>query len=120
MKKILILAVVFCISQAVSAQSQDTIPNRSDSNAQKMKDPKGYYITMQAGQVMLVKDGKAQKLDADKLLRDGSVVTTDGKVKKSDGTTVVMKEGDRVYVEGGMSMGNKDAKDQKDLKDQKQ
>jgi hypothetical protein len=112
MKRILIIAAVVCISQAVSAQNSDTIPQKTDSASHKMKqDPKGYYITLQAGQVMMVKDGKAQKLDADKLLKDGTLVTTDGKVKKSDGTTVVMKEGDRVYLEGGMSMGSKDQKE---------
>jgi hypothetical protein len=112
MKKILFMAAAFCISHTISAQNLDTIPHKSDTAMQKMKpDPKGYYITLQAGQVMLVKDGKGQKLDADKLLKDGTIVTTDGKVKKTDGTTIVMKEGDRVYLEGGMSMGSKDQKD---------
>jgi|GEM_PF-2496467 len=111
MKRILLLAAVVCISQAVSAQI-DTIPRKTDTAMHKMaRGAKDYYITLQAGQVMLVKEGKAQKLDADKQLKDGTVVTTDGKVKKTDGTTVVMKEGDRIYVEGGMAIGNKDQKE---------
>ncbi len=111
MKRVFLLAAVFSISQAVSAQI-DSIPGKADTAMHKMGfGVKEYYITLQAGQVMLVREGKAQKLDADKQLKDGTIVTTDGKVKKTDGTTVLMKEGDRIYLEGGMRMGSKDQKE---------
>ena len=69
---------------------------------------KGAYITMQAGQVMIVTDGKGIKLEKDKTLKDGTIVTVEGKVKKADGTTVQMKEGDRVYLDEGMLMSSSD------------
>ncbi len=104
------MAVIFFTGHFAIAQNMDTIPKKmSDSSMHAMKPgAQGYYITLQAGQVMLIRDGKAEKLDADKLLKDGTVVTTDGKVKKTDGTIVTMKEGDRVYLEGGMKMSGKD------------
>lgn len=106
MKKILFLAAIICSFQLVSAQEkQDTIPPTKDTATHKMK---GAYITMQAGQVMIVKDGKATNLEKDKTLKDGTIVTIEGKVKKADGNTVQMKEGDRLYLDEGMLMSSSD------------
>jgi phosphoenolpyruvate synthase/pyruvate phosphate dikinase len=104
MKKIFFLAVIICSSQLVSAQEkQDTIPQTKDTSNYKMK---GVYITMQAGQVLIVKQGKATKLEKDKTLKDGTVITVEGKVKKVDGSIVQMKEGDKLYVDEAMFMNN--------------
>ena len=106
MKKIIFLALIVCSCQLVSAQErQDTIPPKQDTTTNKMK---AAYITMQAGQVFVVKDGKPTKLEKDKTLKDGTIVTIEGKVKKTDGTTVQMKEGDKVYLDEGMLLNNSD------------
>jgi hypothetical protein len=111
MKKLLFLIVFIYVNQLISAQVKDTIPDTKDSSLTRLqyeKNIKGGYITMQTGQVMIVKDGKATKLETDKILRDGTTVTTEGKVKKTDGTTLEMKERDRIYLEEGLSRNKKD------------
>jgi hypothetical protein len=107
MKRIFFLAAIICLAQFAKAQqSTDSIPTGSE----KLKTEKtaSAYITLQGGQVMLVKENKAEKLDKDKTLADGTIVLTDGTVKKVDGTSLQMKEGDRIYLDGGMSLGKKD------------
>ncbi len=104
MKRILFLAAIICMANFAKAQSKpDSIPNSTEK-----KMDKGAYITLQGGQVMMVKENKAEKLDQDKTLTDGTIVTVDGAIKKSDGTSFQMKEGDRIYLDGGMSLSKKD------------
>lgn len=104
MKRILFAAVIICAAQLANAQSKpDSLPSATEKNTEKSA-----YITLQAGQVMLVKDNKAEKLEADKKLADGTIVMANGMVKKTDGTSLQMKEGDRIYLDGGMSLSRKD------------
>ena len=113
MKKIFFLAVIICSNHLVFAQErQDTATRSKDTVIQTTDAPnikgKGTYIMMQAGQVLIVKEGKPVKLEKDKTLKDGTIITTDGKVRKTDGTTVQMKEGDKLYLDEGMLIDNKD------------
>lgn len=98
------MAAVICTAHFSTAQSKpDSLPQARETRMER-----GGYITLQGGQVMLVKDGKATKLEKDKTLTDGTVVMTNGSVKKTDGTSIQMKEGDRIYLDGGMSLSSKD------------
>ena len=109
MKKIFFLAVIICSSLLASAQEkQDTVPLSKKDTTNAASKMKGAYITMQAGHVLMVKDGKPEKLDKDKTLKDGTIVTVDGKIKKTDGNTVQMKEGDKLYIEDSMLVTNND------------
>jgi len=111
MKRIFFLAVIVIFSQAAIAQvNPDSVPKLPDTSINKSKYDKykGDYITMQGGQVIMVKEGKASKLTMDKLLKDGTIVSKEGKITKKDGTVSEMKEGDRVYVDGGMILSSKD------------
>jgi hypothetical protein len=117
MKKIFFLALIICSSRLVSAQEkqdtvpsskQDTIPLSKKDTTNTVTKMKGAYITVQAGQVLMVKDGKPAKLEKDKALKDGTVVTVDGKIKKTDGNIVQMKEGDKLYVDDSMLVTNND------------
>ena len=104
MKRILLAAVIVCIAQFAQAQTKtDSIPPAIEKKIEK-----DGYITLQGGQVMLVKDSKAGKLEKHKTLADGTVVLINGMVKKADGTSLQMKEGDRIYLDGGMSLSRKD------------
>lgn len=105
MKRILLTAAILCAAYFVSAQTKpDSLPQA----ATEKKLEKGGYITLQGGQLMLVKDNKAEKMDKDKTLTDGTVVMVNGTVKKPDGTLLQMKEGDRIYLDGGMSLSKRD------------
>lgn len=104
MKRLLFAAVIVCIGHIAKAQPKpDSVPAPTEKKYEKSP-----YITLQGGQVMLVKENKAEKLDKDKTLADGTLVMTDGTIKKTDGTSLQMKEGDRVYLDGGMSLSKKD------------
>jgi LysM repeat protein len=105
MKRVILMAAVICISHIATAQKPESTPS---TNTEKQAQEKSAYVTLQAGQVMLVKDNKAEKLATDLTLKDGTTVQTDGTVKKQDGSTIVMKEGDRLYVDGSLSMSKKD------------
>ena len=104
MKQLLLAAVIFCTAHVATAQIKtDSLPQVTEKKMEK-----DGYITLQGGQVMLVKDSKAEKLEKDKTLTDGTVVLLNGMVKKADGTSMQMKEGDRIYLDGGMSLSRKD------------
>lgn len=104
MKQLLLAAVIFCTAHVATAQTKtDSLPQVTEKKMEK-----DGYITLQGGQVMLVKDSKAEKLEKDKTLTDGTVVLLNGMVKKADGTSMQMKEGDRIYLDGGMSLSRKD------------
>ena len=104
MKRIFFLAAIVFMGQLANAQSK---PDSSPAPVEK-KVVKGDYITLQAGQVIMVKENKAEKLDSDKQLPDGTMVTIDGTIKRADGTSFQMKEGDRIYLDGGMSLSKRD------------
>ena len=112
MKKLIIFAAIICASQVVSAQvNKDTVPSTSDTSRKKMNDDyKDAYITMQAGKMLVVNNGKSAPLVKDKLLSNGTIVMTDGSVRTADGNVVRLKEGDRVYFDGRISLGGKDLK----------
>lgn len=58
------------------------------------------YVSMQAGQMIIVQDKKTKKMDKDMTMSDGTVVKTDGTVLTKDGKKLELHEGDRVYMNG--------------------
>ena len=103
MKRILVLIAIICFGKIASAQTDTIPPAAVDTSVNNMKEHEGYknaYITLQGGSVLVVKENKTMKLDKDKTLKNGTVVTTDGTVKLADGTTSKLKEGDRIYFDG--------------------
>ena len=109
MKKIFFLAVIVCSSHLVLAQEkQDTVSLSKKDTTNAVSKMKGDYVTVQAGRVLMVKEGKPEKLDKDKTLKDGTVVTIYGKIKKTDGNTVQMKEGDKLYIDESLLVTNND------------
>ncbi len=100
MKKMIILIAMACFGKIAAAQT-DTIPSGD-------ADYKNAYITVQAGSVLVVKDSKTTKLDKDKTLKDGTIVSPDGTVKTSSGNTSKLNEGDKIYFDGRLSSTKKD------------
>jgi hypothetical protein len=104
MKRLVLAAAIICTAHFANAQPK---PEPAQPAMEKKTD-KSPYITLQGGQVMMIKDNQAEKLDKDKTLGDGTVVMVNGTVKKPDGTVLQMKEGDRIFLDGGMSLSRRD------------
>ncbi|MFT3682102.1 MAG: hypothetical protein QM791_17635 [Ferruginibacter sp.] len=111
MKKVFFLgAAIFC-SQVIFAQDfpqakDTTSPSTAMDSTKKWDKSMDWFITVQGGEVIVVKGDKTKKLEKEKTLQNGSVITSDGNVKAADGTTTQLKEGDKVYADGSIVKGN--------------
>lgn len=61
-------------------------------------------IMMKDGKVMVMKSGMSMQLMKDTTLKHGVMVMMDGTVKKKDGTTYMLKEGESVMGNGKVMM----------------
>ncbi|RFM30160.1 DUF6799 domain-containing protein [Deminuibacter soli] len=98
MKKLFLLFALLTFG-VVAANAQDTSMHKMKEAHHKMKD----CIAMKDGKVWVMKDGKTWEMKKDMTLSDGSVVMKDGSVKKSTGETVMLKEGQCIYMNGKIS-----------------
>ncbi|HKV55668.1 MAG TPA: DUF6799 domain-containing protein [Candidatus Binataceae bacterium] len=65
-------------------------------------------VVMRHRVVMIIKQGHpAMPMTGPMTMADGSIVTTDGIVKKTDGTRVHLREGDMVMMDGHIMHGSK-------------
>jgi hypothetical protein len=104
MKKLICVGSFLLLSgAAVMAQ---TTPSGAGSGMMdhKMKD----CLMMKDGKVMVMKSGMSMQLMNDTTLKHGVMVMMNGTVKKKDGTTYMLKEGESVMGKGKvMMMGDK-------------
>jgi len=101
MKKLILITAILItakISKAQENSNQKTLQKDSLSMARdtSMKD----YISMQGGQMIVVKNEKAGRMTKDMTMKNGTVVKMNGEVKTSDGHSFRVKEGDRIYMNG--------------------
>lgn len=71
--------------------------NNTDTSAASVEEKLSDRVMMKDGEMMLVKNGEAVKMTDDIELPSGQVVGADGTVKKKDGTSVKLKDGQ--YIE---------------------
>jgi hypothetical protein len=94
MKKLLILIATMALSAGAFAQ---------EKMDDKMKmDIKQDHIMMMDGKMQVKKNGKTTLMVKDMTLSNGTKVMKDGTMKTKTGETMVMKEGDVVYMDGKM------------------
>jgi hypothetical protein len=55
-------------------------------------------VVMKEGQMMLIKNGEEMKMEKDVTLSSGTVITRDGMVKKKDGSSVKLKDGQYIAL----------------------
>jgi len=104
MKRLLIIVLAFTLGTSLKAQ--DTTSHKKMHH--QMKD----CVMMKEGKMIQMKDGKTMDLTQDVTMTDGSVVMANGSLKKKDGTTVELKNGDCVMMDGTVKqMGMKKKKD---------
>lgn len=110
MKKLLIVCTALLLNTAVNAQdatrqtTTTTTQEAQQSSATqtnvgtdaKMADG----VVMKDNKMWVMKGGKTMEMTSDMTLRDGSVVMVNGMVKHTDGSTVQMKNGERIDVNG--------------------
>jgi uncharacterized protein with FMN-binding domain len=94
MKKMLVMLIAVFAIVTVNAQNAD--------QAQK-KEMKKDCITMKDGKVWQTKDGQTTELQQDVALENGTVVSKDGNVKTKDGKTMMLKDGDCLWMNGKMT-----------------
>ncbi len=103
MKKVLLSLLAITLSFGVFAQ--DTTSGMNYMQQHNMKPHEG--IWMKNGKLMVWENGQATQLTQDRTLSNGTLVMTDGTVKKSDGTTQTLREGDFISMDGTISNGGK-------------
>lgn len=116
MKKVLLL--MFAITLSFGVFAQDSAMHKMDNmQHHDMKSHDG--IMMKNGKVMVMENGQSTVLTQDKTLSNGTVISANGNVKMSDGTTKMLKDGDWVGMDGkmgSMKWKNKDKMSSDSLK----
>jgi len=114
MKKILLVFAAIAITLGAYAQSdllnkknnpQDLNKSQSQNLQSKPVDkmqPDG--VMMKNGKIMMVKKGEMTLLDNDITLANGTKIMIDGAYIKSDGTRMMLKEGQHIDMDGNVSI----------------
>ena len=105
MKKLL-MCLLIAGSFATVASAQSGTKTKTQ-NMQQVKD----YVLMKDGKMHLVKGGNITSLENDLTLANGTTISTAGAVKTSDGTTMQLKEGEKIDMDGKMVMKTDDTKE---------
>ncbi|MEO9145202.1 MAG: DUF6799 domain-containing protein [Ginsengibacter sp.] len=99
MKRIFLSFLAIALSYGAFAQEtpapKDTIPMHQKTQNQNV------FLMLEA-KMYALKDGVKSELTEDTTLSNGTVVTTKGDVKKPDGSTVTLKNGQYVDNDGNI------------------
>jgi hypothetical protein len=110
MKRIFLSFFAIALSIGAFAQEtitppKDTIPaeqNAQSQDVQKAQSSQPTFI-MQDGKVYQYKDGEKSELSEDATLSNGTTISPTGAVKKTDGTTATLTNGQYVDQDGNIS-----------------
>jgi hypothetical protein len=100
MKKLICVGSFLLLSGAAVMAQSGSGSGSGNMMDSKMKD----CIMMKAGKVMVMKSGMSTQLMKDTTLKHGVMVMMDGTVKKKDGTTYMLKDGESVMGNGKVMM----------------
>jgi len=103
----LLVSGVLLLAYDGQAQSQPVAPRRAGAALKPRPKTSGVMVkdgfTMTNGKVSLTEQGLTTPLTQDRKLVNGTVVTANGQVTNSSGTTEQMKEGDLVSLTGRLT-----------------
>ena len=114
MKKLLILITALALSS--TAFSQEKMEMKKGMKMGKMNHKMGMkkdHIMMMDGKMKMVKNGKEMPIENEMTMGDGTKVMADGMCTKKDGTTMTMKNGDMMDMDGKMGKMSKMGKNGK-------
>jgi hypothetical protein len=109
MKKLIVVIVACILSTALFAQANTDKKMHEMKHSGKMdKMEKGHMkmkdcVMMEEGKMMMMKNGETMSMDQDMTMKNGTMVMTDGTVKMKNGKTMMLKDGDCVYMNGSVS-----------------
>ena len=115
MKKVFLsfFAISLCFgafAQDSTANEHQIIPqsrtNLTMKNDEAMAVKTNESIMMKNGKVTVIENGRSTELTQNKTLTNGTIISVDGSVKATNGTTTVLKDGDWVNQDGTISRGN--------------
>jgi hypothetical protein len=111
MKKLILAFTAILFSLNVFATSDSTKVMKTHKTVVTHKRTTTSYSSRKAhpdgvmlvdGKVMMIKDGKMTKLESDTYLNNGTKVTPEGMCTDKTGTSMMMKEGEHLDMEGNM------------------
>ena len=120
-KYLVVLAAMFVLGGYAFAEEMKPgdMPAKNDAGMAKKEHKMKDCCMMQDGKMMMIKDGKKMAMDADITMPNGTMVMKDGTCVMKDGTKMVMKEGDRMDMNGNMMKKGHMKKDHLMMKDGK-
>ena len=92
MKRSLFLFLICFFALSIQAQNKMPAKKRTSKDC----------IMMEDGKMMTMMDSKTVAMDKDMTLVNGTTVMTHGTMKMKGGKTMMMKDGDCVYMDGKM------------------
>ena len=99
MKIVLFLIAAFIFNISANAQTGKTMHKMNHS---KMNHSMQDCVMMKDGKMMMMKNGKMMEMDKDMTMSDGTVCMKDGTCKMKNGKTMMMKDGQKCYMNGKM------------------
>ena len=99
MKKFALLLTLLVLTAGTFAQQTKTkekTTNPTSKSKSKMQD----CVMMEDGKMMVMKKGKMHELSTDTTLSNGTMVMMDGTVKMKNGKSVMLKDGNCIYMNG--------------------
>ena len=97
MKYVIILFALVALNTTVNAQTK-TKHHAKHHMHSSAKD----CVMMKDGTMMMMKNGKMMTMENDMTMKDGTVCMKDGTCKMKNGKTMMMKNGDKCYMNGKM------------------
>lgn len=92
---------IFTVALSFGAFAQDTIPVKDTVPTEQKTQKKDIYV-MKDSKMWQIKAGEKSELTQDVTFANGTIVMANGIVKKTDGQTTTLKNGQFVDLEGNI------------------
>ena len=94
-----LLSLLLLAGTGGAARAPTTAPKKARAAQPTSQSAEGYCL-MKGGNMLLVENGKMAPMTATLTMTDGSLCMPDGTCQRKDGTTVMLKEGQSMLMNG--------------------
>lgn len=98
----ILVLVLLAVGEVKLYRSQQHLKNMVSEGLMQLKEDQKDGVTMKGGKMMMLKGDESAMMEKDIMMSDGTKVTKDGMIIRKDGTKVIMKEGEVMYMDGTM------------------